>query len=90
MLSDVSGAREGLDYDAPGRIDMALLTRFLQFDDYEFYLCGPAQFTQALYDGLREYNIADGRIHAEPFGPSSLKRTADLGATVPANETMKS
>lgn len=36
-----------------GRIDMALLTRCLAFADYDFYLCGPAAFTQALYDGLR-------------------------------------
>jgi ferredoxin len=54
---------------------MALLTRLLPFNDYDFYLCGPPQFTQALYDGLRGYNVADDRIHAEAFGPSSLKRT---------------
>jgi ferredoxin-NADP reductase/predicted pyridoxine 5'-phosphate oxidase superfamily flavin-nucleotide-binding protein len=85
VLSDASDAREGLDYDASGRIDMALLTRFVQFDDNEFYLCGPGQFTQSLYDGLRGHNVADGRIHAEAFGPSSLKRIADAGAPAFAN-----
>ena len=80
VLSDPGSAEEGADYDAAGRIDMALLTRFLPFDDYDFYLCGPPSFTQALYDGLRGRNIADGRIHAEAFGPSSLKRKADAGA----------
>ncbi|MBY6264854.1 2Fe-2S iron-sulfur cluster binding domain-containing protein [Azospirillum sp. 412522] len=83
VLSDPGTAREGIDYDAAGRIDMALLTRFLPFDDYDFYLCGPPAFTQALYDGLRSRNIGDGRIHAEAFGPSSLKRTADTGAMPP-------
>lgn len=83
VLSDPGGAGEGIDYDAPGRIDMALLTRFLQFNDYDFYLCGPPLFTQALYDGLRNYSIADRRIYAETFGPSSLKRTADAGAALP-------
>ncbi|MBK1836716.1 pyridoxamine 5'-phosphate oxidase family protein [Azospirillum sp. YIM B02556] len=82
VLSDPGQAEEGVDYDAAGRIDMALLTRFLPFDDYDFYLCGPPSFTQALYDGLRSRNIGDGRIHAEAFGPSSLKRTADAGAAV--------
>ncbi|TCU20540.1 pyridoxamine 5'-phosphate oxidase family protein [Rhizobium sullae] len=81
VLSDASGAEEGADYDAIGRIDMAMLSRHLPFNDYEFYVCGPPQFTQALYDGLRGYNIADGRIHAEAFGPSSLKRTLDTGVT---------
>jgi ferredoxin-NADP reductase/predicted pyridoxine 5'-phosphate oxidase superfamily flavin-nucleotide-binding protein len=89
VLSDTSDARESVDYDASGRIDMNLLTRFLQFNDYEFYLCGPAQFTQTLYDGLREYNVTDGRIHAEAFGPSSLKRKADAGAA-PASQAPSS
>ncbi|MCX4194322.1 pyridoxamine 5'-phosphate oxidase family protein [Methylobacterium organophilum] len=76
VLSDVSDARPGTDYEAAGRIDMALLTRFLAFADYDFYLCGPPAFTQALYDGLRGYNVADDRIHAEAFGPSGLVRNA--------------
>ncbi len=84
VLSDIAGAEEGADYDAMGRIDMALLSRFLPFNDYDFYLCGPPSFTQALYDGLRAYNIADARIHAEAFGPSSLVRKADAAsAAVP-------
>ena len=76
VLSAPGDAGEGVDYDVAGRMDMAVLTRFLQFNDYDFYLCGPPAFTQALYDGLRDYNIADERIHAEAFGPSSLKRSA--------------
>lgn len=73
-LSDTAGAQAGRDYEASGRIDMALLRRSLPFDDYDFYLCGPAGFMQALYDGLRDLNVADERIHAEAFGPSGLKR----------------
>jgi len=80
VLSDPTDATEVADYDAVGRIDMALLTRFLPFNDYDFYLCGPPAFTQALYDGLRALNIADGRIHAESFGPSSLARIPDSAA----------
>lgn len=80
VLSDPTDATEVADYDAAGRIDMALLTRFLPFNDYDFYLCGPATFTQALYDGLRALNIADRRIHAEAFGPSSLVRVPDIAA----------
>lgn len=83
VLSDVDGAEQGTDYDVAGRIDMALLSRVLPFNDYDFYLCGPPQFTQSLYDALRGYNIADGRIHAEAFGPSSLVRKPDVVTTVP-------
>lgn len=72
----------GVDYDRRGHVDVLLLKTMLGFDDYDFYLCGPAVFTQSLYDGLRALNIADGRIHAEAFGPSTLKRRPDAGALI--------
>ena len=79
VLSSADDAKETVDYDFLGRIDMAVLSRFLPFNDYDFYLCGPPAFTQAIYDGLRDLNIADGRIHAEAFGPSSLNRRTEAG-----------
>ncbi len=80
VLSQTEDAEANIDYDFAGRIDMALLSQVLPFNDYDFYLCGPPQFTQALYDGLRAFNIADDRIHAEAFGPSSLQRSHDVVA----------
>ncbi|HVI27059.1 pyridoxamine 5'-phosphate oxidase family protein [Hansschlegelia sp.] len=82
VLSAPGEAVEGVDYDIAGRVDAALLSRVLPFGDYDFYLCGPAAFTQTLYDGLRGLNVADDRIHAETFGPSSLARSvpADVEA----------
>ncbi|MDH6265838.1 ferredoxin-NADP reductase/predicted pyridoxine 5'-phosphate oxidase superfamily flavin-nucleotide-binding protein/ferredoxin [Rhizobium sp. SG_E_25_P2] len=77
VLSDPVGAEKGRDYDEAGRIDMALLRRNLTFDDYDFYLCGPPQFAQALYDGLRAFGLVDARIHTESFGPSAVKRSSD-------------
>jgi ferredoxin-NADP reductase/predicted pyridoxine 5'-phosphate oxidase superfamily flavin-nucleotide-binding protein len=59
-----------------GHIDMALLKELLPFDDYDFYLCGPAAFMQAMYDGLRKLNVADARIRFEEFGPASVQRDA--------------
>lgn len=80
VLSDVSEAEEGADYEVAGRINMKVLTHFLAFNDYEFYLCGPPQFMQDLYDGLRGYNIADERIHAEAFGPAAIVRSVPAAA----------
>ncbi len=74
--------RAGEHHDSPGRVDIALLKAVLPFDDYDFYLCGPASFMQAMYDGLRGLNVADERIRFEAFGPSTVKRSR--GA--PANE----
>ncbi|MGQ7956758.1 pyridoxamine 5'-phosphate oxidase family protein [Pseudomonas sp. SP16.1] len=67
----------GRDYEQHGRLDLARIKAALPFDDYDFYLCGPAAFTQTIYDGLRELNVADARIHAEAFGPSTLQRRTD-------------
>ncbi len=80
VLSDSTDALAGRDYQALGRIDMAMLSEVLPFNDYDFYLCGPGGFMQSLYDGLRGLNIADTRIHAEAFGPAALKRRPDPGA----------
>ncbi|MGE8065720.1 pyridoxamine 5'-phosphate oxidase family protein [Pseudomonas sp. NPDC089569] len=78
-------AREGEDFDLTGRIDMARITELLEVDDYDqpdFVVCGPGSFTQALYDGLRDLDVRDVRIHAETFGPSTLRRQPDLDAVV--------
>lgn len=80
--------------ETSGRINIDLLKAQLPFDDYDFYLCGPATFMQSVYDGLLRLNVADERIHAEAFGPSGLKRSAKfssigLNATQPASEPVK-
>jgi ferredoxin-NADP reductase/predicted pyridoxine 5'-phosphate oxidase superfamily flavin-nucleotide-binding protein len=77
LLTESSGALEQKDYDVVGRIDLKLLKHLLTFDDYDFYLCGPTAFMQSIYDGLRNLNIADARIHAESFGPAALRRKCD-------------
>lgn len=83
LLGVSDGAVEGVDYEAAGRIDMALLRRILPFDDYDFYLCGPSGFMQSIHDGLRDLNVADARIHAEAFGPASLLRRTDTAPLTP-------
>ncbi len=56
------------------------LKQLLPFDDYDFYLCGPGGFMQAIYDGLRDLGIRDERLHAESFGPAALRRRLDSAA----------
>ncbi|UVM38832.1 pyridoxamine 5'-phosphate oxidase family protein [Pseudomonas sp. B21-017] len=78
-------AREGEDYDLTGRIDADLLKTTLEVEDYDqvdFVLCGPGSFTQGLYDSLRDLDVPDSRIHAETFGPSTLRRKSDPDAVV--------
>ncbi|CAN7444178.1 2Fe-2S iron-sulfur cluster-binding protein [Polaromonas sp. LjRoot131] len=92
-LSKPGTAVIGQDYEVEGRITMDLLKAVLPFDDYDFYLCGPSQFMQDTYDGLRDLSVRDERIHAESFGPSSLRRMSNAGGSVPellpATESVK-
>lgn len=60
------------NHDSVGFIDMALLKSLLPFDDYEFYLCGPGPFMDAMGAGLRALNITEDRIHSESFGPAAV------------------
>jgi hypothetical protein len=79
------GLLEGEDFDLSGRISTALLNNILEVEDYDqpdFVLCGPGGFTQGLYDSLRELDIRDAQIHAETFGPSTLRRQPDPDAVV--------
>ena len=84
LLELTEDAKPQRDYDALGRVDTGLLKQILGFDDYDFYLCGPPPFMQSIYDGLRGLNVADGRVHAEAFGPASLARIKDFADAEPA------
>ncbi|MCE0916641.1 pyridoxamine 5'-phosphate oxidase family protein [Pseudomonas sp. NMI760_13] len=67
----------GHDYQFASRLGIEQVKATLALDDYDFYLCGPASFTQDLYEGLRGVHVPDARIHAEAFGPSTLRRHTD-------------
>ncbi|PMZ88940.1 MULTISPECIES: pyridoxamine 5'-phosphate oxidase family protein [unclassified Pseudomonas] len=70
-------AVQGRDYVFASRLGIEQIKATLPLDDYDFYLCGPASFTQDLYEGLRTVHVPDARIHAEAFGPSTLRRHND-------------
>lgn len=74
----------GRDYAIRGQLSVEALKKTLPFDDYDFYLCGPAAFMQDIYTQLRGLHVADDRIFAEAFGPASLVR--DRTAASPAEE----
>ncbi|HXZ81046.1 MAG TPA: MOSC and FAD-binding oxidoreductase domain-containing protein [Terriglobales bacterium] len=60
--------RVGIDFDAPGHIDIALLERIGVSQASDFYLCGPSAFLQNMRDGLRNWGVLPGNVHTEIFG----------------------
>jgi ferredoxin-NADP reductase/MOSC domain-containing protein YiiM/ferredoxin len=63
--------RRGVDFDAAGRIDTALLERIGVSPRADFYLCGPPAFMRALREGLRSWGAA-GSGPAISFARSGL------------------
>ena len=58
----------GVDFDAPGHIDTALLEKIGVSQGSDFYLCGPTSFLQNMGDGLRNWGVLAGNVHTEIFG----------------------
>jgi ferredoxin-NADP reductase/MOSC domain-containing protein YiiM/ferredoxin len=61
--------RLGVDFDAPGRLDVRVLQELGVPRNGDFYICGPAAFMRELSVGLSAWGIAASRIHTEIFGP---------------------
>ena len=64
----------GIDFDYQGRLSADMLNAMLPTKDCDVYLCGPSAFMQNTYDQLLSLGVRDKQIHAESFGPASLKR----------------
>jgi ferredoxin-NADP reductase/MOSC domain-containing protein YiiM len=58
----------GVDFDASGHIDVALLERIGVAQNSDFYLCGPPSFLQAMRKGLQSWGVLSENVHTEIFG----------------------
>jgi ferredoxin-NADP reductase/MOSC domain-containing protein YiiM len=58
----------GVDFDAPGHIEVALLEKLSVPRNSDFYLCGPSSFLQNMREGLRSWGVLAGNVHMEIFG----------------------
>jgi ferredoxin-NADP reductase len=60
--------RLGVDYDAAGRLSVAVLEKLGVPREADFYLCGPPAFLEDFTAGLSGWGVVDDRIHTEIFG----------------------
>jgi ferredoxin-NADP reductase len=60
--------RVGVDFDAPGHIDVSLLEKIGVSRNSDFYLCGPSSFLQNIRDQLRNWGVLAENVHTEIFG----------------------
>ena len=73
------GDRLGVDFDAPGRLGVAVLAELGVPRDADFYLCGPPAFMADLPAGLAAWGVSRDRIHTETFG-AGPSRTPGIAA----------
>ena len=60
--------RPGVDFDAPGRLNMQVLQELSLPRNSDFYICGPSTFMSDLTAGLAAWGVAPSCIHTEIFG----------------------
>ena len=60
--------RLGVDFDAAGRLTVAVLEKLGVPREADFYLCGPPAFLEEFTAGLGVWGVARDRVHTEIFG----------------------
>jgi choline monooxygenase len=76
----------GRSHDTQGVVTIDTIRKLLSFGDYEFYLCGPAGFMKALYNGLSAMGISSDRIFYESFGPATVLKS-EVQPKMPGRQT---
>ena len=76
------GDRLGADFDACGRLSVAVLADLGVPSNADFYLCGPAAFMADLSAGLVGWGASKNCIHTEIFG-AGPSLTPGVAATLP-------
>ena len=67
--------RRSGQFQSEGFITRDVIQSLLCLDEYDFYLCGPPPFMQAMYQTLRGLGVAKERIAYEFFGPATVLET---------------
>ncbi len=75
--------KPGRDYDSTGFLTAGTLQSLLPLADYDFYLCGPGPFMQAIYEILIGLGVREERISYEFFGPATLLRPRKAATHLP-------
>jgi ferredoxin len=73
---------EGRDYKYKGRVGADLFREVLPSNNYDYYFCGPPPMMNALFEGLREWDVPEDRIHYEAFGPATVSKKKDADKAI--------
>ncbi len=66
--------KEGVDYQHAGRVNLDLFKKILPSNNFQYYMCGPPPFMEAIVPALEEWGVPEKHIHYEAFGPATVKK----------------
>jgi ferredoxin-NADP reductase len=66
-----------------GRIDLGAMQRLIPSNAYDFYVCGPPSMMASITGDLEAWGVPADRVHAEAFGPVTVKQSVRGPATQP-------
>jgi len=71
--SDPDAADDNSYCDEAGRVSVEVLQKYLPSNNYAFFMCGPPPMMSGMNDQLIDWGVPEESIHAEAFGPASVK-----------------
>jgi hypothetical protein len=74
--------KEGQHYDHVGHVNIDLLRRYLDTNNYKFYICGPPPMMKTMTAQLKEWGVPKDHVLTEAFGPASIKAKKDVKSKI--------
>jgi ferredoxin-NADP reductase/MOSC domain-containing protein YiiM len=75
------GDRPGVDFDAPGRLDIGVLRELNVPRNADFFICGPSAFMNDLTEGLAAWGIPSNQVHTELFSVAPTRNPGVVNAS---------
>ena len=80
--------KPNVDFHVNGFIGMELIKKVLPNQAYQFYMCGPPPFMDAVYNGLTAWGVSESQIHFEAFGPASIGNSRKKKQAIESTEAV--
>ncbi|MBT3584790.1 MAG: 2Fe-2S iron-sulfur cluster binding domain-containing protein [Halobacteriovoraceae bacterium] len=71
------------------RVSVDLMKRLLPSSNYNFYICGPPPFMNAVVEGLTDWGAPKKKVHFEAFGPATVKKAKPAAKPVEGAEKIE-
>lgn len=78
---------EGQHYNHAGHVDVDLLRRYLETNNYKFFICGPPPMMKTITAQFKDWGVPKDDVLTEAFGPASIKAKKEVKPKAGTAET---